>query len=55
MASLGFMRMSGPAPFRTPETLQYMTVPVDADDGTEAAFVQFWKTWWIQAKTQLGF
>jgi hypothetical protein len=50
-ANLNFLRPSGSASFRTPDTSQHLGVARNAPDTQRKEFISYWKTWW-QANQQ---
>lgn len=54
VANLGYLRPTGPAPFRSPETLGFAGVPFGATEAEESTIIRFWKTWWADHQGQLS-
>jgi hypothetical protein len=44
----------GPAPFRTSDTDRYSLSTRALDQAQEAAYLQFWKSWWARFKVQIA-
>jgi hypothetical protein len=44
----------GPTPYKTPDTDRYSLSQGSIDPAQEAAYVQFWQSWWANMKSQLA-
>jgi hypothetical protein len=44
----------GPTPYRTAATNQYSLSAQALPAGSEAAYLQFWKTWWSEHQAALA-
>ena len=44
----------GPTPYRTAATNQYSLSAQALPAGSEAAYLQFWKTWWSENQAALA-
>jgi len=55
VASLQHLQLSGPAPYKTPETIANFALGKQAIERKESSYVMFWKTWWMQNRVGLGY
>jgi len=53
--SLAYLQLPPSAPFRTTDTLANFALGSNAIQRDEAAYLSFWKQWWTEQRTALGF
>jgi hypothetical protein len=53
--SLAFLQYPASAPYMTAETKAHFALGVQAIGQNEAAYLSFWRQWWSQHRTGLGF
>lgn len=49
------LQLSPAAPYRTPETIAKFALGSQTIELNEAAYLSFWKQWWTEHRTRLGF
>lgn len=54
-ASLAHLRLPPTAPYRTAETMANFAMGSQAIQKKQAAYLAFWKQWWLQQQGNLGF
>ncbi len=53
--SLAHMQLGGNAPYRTKETIANFAQGKQTVAQNEAAYLSFWKAWWLEQRTSLGY
>lgn len=55
VASLSYLQVPDKATYKTPETVAHLALGRQAIAPNEASYRSFWKTWWAQNRSNLGF
>jgi hypothetical protein len=53
--SLAYLQLPTSAPFKTADTVANFALGSQAIARNEAAYLSFWKGWWLQNRTRLGY